>query len=471
MNKAIEFKNVSFSYEKDKKILEDVSFSMNYGEITLLAGNSGEGKSTLLKIMTGIIPNIEYGYLDGEIKIDNFSLKGRKVYDICNNIGVIFQNPDEQIVQKYVEDEIAFGLENLAFSKEEIKMKIEKVCSLFKLDKNSVARNLSGGQKQRLISASIIAMGQKIILLDEPLANLDKEGSQELLTILKSLALDGYAILVIEHRLDVIIPYIDKVLLLSNKKVNLIEDKNSFVLYQTKEIEDTCNIIYANDFILEAKDVSFNIKDKIILKNINHSFKRGSRTVILGENGCGKTTLLRLLAKLYIPSEGKIIQYIDSRLKQRKRGDKKYYQKVGIIYQNPDYQLFMPSVEKELYFSAYSLEYANEIASLFELKNLYARHPQSLSEGQKRRLSIACVLASKPEVVLLDEPTVGQDYEFLAKLVNNLNYLHAKTNNTLITITHDIRCASALADESLIIKEKQIIKSGGKELIKEYFAS
>ena len=238
-----------------------------------------------------------------------------------------------------------------------------------------------------------------------------------------------------------------------------------------KEIEDTCNIIYANDFILEAKDVSFNIKDKIILKNINHSFKRGSRTVILGENGCGKTTLLRLLAKLYIPSEGKIIQYIDSRLKQRKRGDKKYYQKVGIIYQNPDYQLFMPSVEKELYFSAYSLEYANEIASLFELKNLYARHPQSLSEGQKRRLSIACVLASKPEVVLLDEPTVGQDYEFLAKLVNNLNYLHAKTNNTLITITHDIRCASALADESLIIKEKQIIKSGGKELIKEYFAS
>ena len=180
---------------------------------------------------------------------------------------------------------------------------------------------------------------------------------------------------------------------------------------------------------------------------------------------------MRLLAKLYIPSEGKIIQYIDSRLKQRKRGDKKYYQKVGIIYQNPDYQLFMPSVEKELYFSAYSLEYANEIASLFELKNLYARHPQSLSEGQKRRLSIACVLASKPEVVLLDEPTVGQDYEFLAKLVNNLNYLHAKTNNTLITITHDIRCASALADESLIIKEKQIIKSGGKELIKEYFAS
>ena len=126
---------------------------------------------------------------------------------------------------------------------------------------------------------------------------------------------------------------------------------------------------------------------------------------------------------------------------------------------------------KELCYSAYSLEYADEIASLFELKNLYARHPQSLSEGQKRRLSIACVLASKPEVVLLDEPTVGQDYEFLAKLVNNLNYLHVKTNNTLITITHDIRCASALADESLIIKEKQIIKSGGKELIKEYFAS
>ena len=142
-----------------------------------------------------------------------------------------------------------------------------------------------------------------------------------------------------------------------------------------------------------------------------------------------------------------------------------------MVYQNPDYQLFMPTVEKEIKFGAESDEYAEKIAELFNVKHLFARHPQSLSEGQKRRVSIAAVVACKPEVLLLDEPTVGQDYEGLCAMTDILNRLHMETGNTMITVTHDVRCAEALCDRAIYIENGVVAKAGGKELVREYFSS
>ena len=466
---AIELKQVNFSYDGKTKILEDTDFTAEYGEVTLLSGHSGEGKSTLMYIVSGIIPNVNYGELSGDVKIAGEGIKGKKIGYICRKVGVVLQNADEQIIQKIVEDEIAFGCENLAFPPEKIQKQIEIVCSLMKLDTKWKCRTLSGGQKQRLITASTLAMGQKIIILDEPLANLDKDGAAMLMGTLRSRAQAGYCVGGKEHPRAMVLPFVDTVWHIGNKTVRKVENRQEYLIQQTAKIEDCCHIYEEQSPIFALKKVKFSVKDREILKDITLEIPKGGRTVFLGENGCGKTTLLRLIARLYKPTGGDITQYIDEKFKQKPKGSKAWYKKVGVVYQNPDYQLFMPTVRQEISFGAKSEEYAAEIAELFGVKHLWERHPQSLSEGQKRRVSIAAVAACEPEVLLLDEPTVGQDYDGLCQMVEILNRLHKQSDNTMITITHDVRCAEALCDQAYLIADGIVAKCGGKELVREYF--
>ena len=468
---AIELKQVNFSYDGKTKILENTDFTAEYGEVTLLSGHSGEGKSTLMYIVSGIIPNVNYGELSGEVKIAGEDIKGKKLGYVCRKVGVVLQNADEQIIQKVVEDEIAFGCENLAFPPEKIQKQIDIVCNLLKLDKSWKCRTLSGGQKQRLITASTLAMGQKIIILDEPLANLDQDGAAMLMGTLRSLAKAGYCVVVIEHRLDMVLPFVDTVWHIGDRTVKRIEDKAAYLQAQTAKIGDSCKPFEVGAPLFTLKSVKFSVKDRGILKDISLEIPKGGRTVFLGENGCGKTTLMRLIARLYKPTGGTITQYIDGKFKQKSRGSRAWFKKVGVVYQNPDYQLFMPTVEKEINFGAPSPEYAEHIAGLFGIKHLWHRHPQSLSEGQKRRVSIAAVVACAPEVLLLDEPTVGQDYDGLCQMVEILNKLHEQTGNTMITITHDVRCAEALCDQAYLIADGVVQRSGSKELVREYFTS
>lgn len=467
---AIELKNINFSYDGKTKILEDTNFSADYGEVTLLSGHSGEGKSTLMYIVSGIIPNVNYGELSGEVFVGGENIRGRKMGDICRRVGVVLQNADEQIIQKIVEDEVAFGCENLAFPPEKIQKQIEIVCNLMKLNPGWKCRTLSGGQKQRLITASTLAMGQKIIILDEPLANLDKDGAAMLMGTLRSLAKAGYCIMVIEHRLDMVLPFVDSVWHVGNKTVQRIENRREYLASQTAKIEDSCPIYAGQSPLFELKDVAFAVKkEREILNDVTLEIPKGGRSVFLGENGCGKTTLMRLIARLCRPTGGSITQHIDGKFGQKPKGGRAWFKKVGVVYQNPDYQLFMPTVRQEISFGAKSAEYAETIARLFGVDHLWERHPQSLSEGQKRRVSIAAVAACQPEVLLLDEPTVGQDYDGLCAMVDILNRLHKETGNTMITVTHDVRCAEALCDRAYLIENGVVAASGGKELVREYF--
>ncbi len=465
---AVELEDVTFSYDGENNIFENASFKAEYGDVTLVSGHSGDGKSTLMYIISGVIPNVTEGHLKGKVCIDGEDINGKKLGTISRKAGIVLQNADEQIVYKRVEDEIAFGCENLDFPPEKIGKQIDTVCKLMKLDKDDQTRTLSGGQKQRLITASTLAMGQKIIILDEPLANLDKDGARLLMTTLRSLAKAGYSVIVIEHRLDMVLPYVDRVFHVGDKKITEMEDKDVYLNRQTNKMEDICPPFDGEGNIFSLKSVSFSIKKKEILKDITFDVPDSSRIVLLGENGCGKTTLMRLIARLCKPASGTIEQFISPSFKG-KRGSKKWYKTVGVVYQNPDYQLFMPTVEKEIRFSATSDGYAERMIDLFRLGHLVNRHPQSLSEGQKRRVSIAAVMASKPRVLLLDEPTVGQDYEGLKDMVDILNGIHAETRNTMITITHDVRCAESLCDLAFLMENGIISEKGGKELVGEYF--
>ena len=370
-----------------------------------------------------------------------------------------------------MEDEIAFGCENLAFPPEKIQKQIDIVCDLMKLDKKRKCRTLSGGQKQRLITASTLAMGQKIIILDEPLANLDKDGAAMLMGTLRSLAKAGYCVIVIEHRLDMVLPFVDAVWHIGGRTVKRVENRREYLASQTAKIKDGCPAFTGKAPLFKLENVAFSVKkEREILKNVSLEIPKGGRTVLLGENGCGKTTVMRLIARLYKPTGGSITQYVDEKFRQKSKGSRAWYQKVGVVYQNPDYQLFMPTVRQEISFGAKSEEYAAEIAELFGVKHLWERHPQSLSEGQKRRVSIAAVAACEPEVLLLDEPTVGQDYDGLCRMVEILNKLHMQSGNTMITITHDVRCAEALCDRAYLIAGGVVAESGGKELVRKYFA-
>lgn len=467
--KAVLMKKISFRYEgQESRVLDAVDFELNFGEIALLSGSSGCGKSTLMSIICGIIPHIVTGEISGKAYLCGEDIGGMTMAEICRKAGVVLQNADAQIIQNTVEDEIAFGCENLGMNREKIFENVVRSCKEMSLQPYWNTRTLSGGQKQRLITACTLAMNQKIIILDEPLANLDGEGAELLAVALKNLASQGYAVLIIEHRVDKVARYADVIWHMENGKIRRVADKNEYVVNRAERIKDECRTLRTQEVLISAENAGFSAGKRTILSGINLDVYKGERLLVLGENGSGKTSLTRLIAGLNKPCEGVVLEYFSGKRK-KVRADRKWFDKVGIVYQNPNYQLFMPTVEKEIMFGVKDKQFANEIMRMFGLEKLAGRHPQSLSEGQKRLVSVAAVCARSPEVLILDEPTVGQDYVNLKRLVQLVDMLHERTGNTVITVTHDVRCADALCDRAVIVGGGKIEKTGGKELLGEFF--
>lgn len=463
MGVAIRLKEVSFKYDGAKEnVLENINLTVEYGETVLLSGVSGEGKSTLLSIINGVIPFVNSGEFSGSVEIDGKDVTKLKISERSKLIGTVLQNADEQIIYDLVNEEIAFGCENLNITSEEIDRRIERFTMLMQIEKNAKTKTLSGGQKQRLITASTLAMEQKIIILDEPLANLDTHTAHILLKALRNLANSGYAVLIVEHRLDVVKNYIDKVMRIENKQLFTstdINDLNSGI----KTIPHADGSL-PGEVLIKGEKLFFAAGDRNIIDGLDIEIRAGERIVLLGENGCGKTTLMRMLARLNKPNDGALSQTIT----KSKKANSKWFSKVGYVYQNPTYQLFMPTLLSEISFKAKSEETAMEMINAFGLSGLEQRHPQSLSEGQKRRASIAAVCASEPTVLFLDEPTVGQDYENLCKTVETVNKINKNLGTAIVTVTHDKRCAGALADRVLIMENGKISRQGDYRLANEF---
>lgn len=463
MGIAIRLKEVSFKYDGAKEnVLENINLTVEYGETVLLSGVSGEGKSTLLSIINGVIPFVNSGEFSGSVEIDGKDVTKLKISERSKLIGTVLQNADEQIIYDLVNEEIAFGCENLNIASEEIDKRIERFTTLMQIEKNAKTKTLSGGQKQRLITASTLAMEQKIIILDEPLANLDTYTAHILLKALRNLANSGYAVLIVEHRLDVVKNYIDKVMRIENKQLFTstdINDLNSGI----KTIPHADGSL-PGEVLIKGEKLFFAAGDRNIIDGLDIEIRAGERIVLLGENGCGKTTLMRMLARLNKPNDGALSQTIT----KSKKANSKWFSKVGYVYQNPTYQLFMPTLLSEISFKAKSEEMAREMINAFGLSGLEQRHPQSLSEGQKRRASIAAVCASEPTVLFLDEPTVGQDYKNLCKTVETVNEINKNLGTAIVTVTHDKRCAGALADRVLIMENGKISRQGDYRLANKF---
>lgn len=463
MGIAIRLKEVSFKYDGAKEnVLENINLTVEYGETVLLSGVSGEGKSTLLSIINGVIPFVNSGEFSGSVEIDGKDVTKLKISERSKLIGTVLQNADEQIIYDLVNEEIAFGCENLNTASEEIDGRIERFTTLMQIEKNAKTKTLSGGQKQRLITASTLAMEQKIIILDEPLANLDTHTAHILLKALRNLANSGYAVLIVEHRLDVVKNYIDKVMRIENKQLFTstdINDLNSGI----KTIPHADGSL-PGEVLIKGEKLFFAAGDRNIIDGLDIEIRAGERIVLLGENGCGKTTLMRMLARLNKPNDGALSQTIT----KSKKANSKWFSKVGYVYQNPTYQLFMPTLLSEISFKAKSEEIARKMINAFGLSGLEQRHPQSLSEGQKRRASIAAVCASEPTVLFLDEPTVGQDYKNLCKTVETVNKINKNHGMAIVTVTHDKRCAGALADRVLIMENGKISRQGDYHLANEF---
>lgn len=469
MKKAIECVDYSFRYASEAEpVLQDCSFSLHYGEFMLLSGISGEGKSTLLSAINGAIPNFISGEQHGDIFVEGKSVRGKKMAELARSVGSVLQNAEHQIIHAKVEDEIAFGCENMQVPPDQIKQRIKDACLMMQLEPGWPTRTLSGGQKQRLITASILAMGQKILVFDEPLANIDLTGSHILLQALKKLARQGYAILFIEHRLDVVIPYADTLAWLENGSIRMIDNKSSLLRKNLNIIDDTGAASISSEPCFEVSGLSYQAAGREIIRDISLTIRKGERLVILGENGSGKTTLIRLLARLEKPHSGTIKQNI---LPGRQRtASPAWFRQVGYVYQNPNYQLFMAQVADEINYQSSSMENTMQYLDAYALKELADVHPHALSEGQKRRIGIAAIQAGQPSVLILDEPTVGQDYSNLKNLVETINYDHKRRNTTMITVTHDYRCAAALADQVIWLQNGRIYRQGGKDIISQYFS-
>lgn len=463
MGIAIRLKEVSFKYDGAKEnVLENINLTVEYGETVLLSGVSGEGKSTLLSIINGVIPFVNSGEFSGSVEIDGKDVTKLKISKRSKLIGTVLQNADEQIIYDLVNEEIAFGCENLNIASEEIDRRVERFTTLMQIEKNAKTKTLSGGQKQRLITASTLAMEQKIIILDEPLANLDTHTAHILLKALRNLANSGYAVLIVEHRLDVVKNYIDKVMRIENKQLFTSTDINE-LNSGIKTIPHADGSL-PGEVLIKGEKLFFAAGNRNIIDGLDIEIRAGERIVLLGENGCGKTTLMRMLARLNKPNDGALSQTIT----KSKKANSKWFSKVGYVYQNPTYQLFMPTLLSEISFKAKSEEMAREMINAFGLSGLEQRHPQSLSEGQKRRASIAAVCASEPTVLFLDEPTVGQDYKNLCKTVETVNKINKNLGTAIVTVTHDKRCAGALADRVLIMENGKISRQGDYRLANEF---
>lgn len=436
-------------------VLDHVSLTLEAGHFYLLSGPSGGGKSTLLAALNGTLAVNDGGLLSGEIVINGEAASPEAALR-AKHVGSVLQDPNNQIVFAEVEDELAFPLENLSLPRGDMRQRVPAAAAAMKLRLAAPTDKLSGGQKQRLITAATLGMGQKILLFDEPLASLDEPGARLLLTHLSRLAKEeDCAVLFIEHRIDWVLPYADRFLWMENAGLQTFPDSGAFEAFFDENIRQKLGAPLAlppasassDSPLIRMEHVTCRAGDHTILEDVNFSLFPGDRYVIRGENGAGKTTFLHLLSGLLKPTRGRVVYGFPKRER---------FRKIGLVMQNPSYQLFLPTVEQELNFQAADPKVVARLIDIFNFGPLLERHPHSLSEGQKRRLGFAAILSMLPEILFLDEPTVGQDYLSLSGMLEALSEIYRERPLTLLTLTHDTRCGAFFGDRILEIKDRTI---------------
>lgn len=424
--------NLSFTYAgQTQPALQDINLSVSSGELVLITGATGSGKSTLLNCIAGIAPTYTAGILSGDLCYQNQSILHWDIKARSRYLGFLLQNVETQIFTDRISDEIAFGLENLNLPPEQIPDLINAALSEFNLTQQQhwTIQQLSAGQKQRLVIACILAMKQPILLMDEPFAYLDRASALFLLDLLQSRAAQGQAIVLIEHRLDLVQSICTQSFCLhkgqwltQTPKIQSV-DRSSEVDHSTKPI------------VLQCRNLSWGGYPQFP----DLTLRAGETTLLQGENGCGKTTLLKLISGLLRPTTGTI----ELLGKPQPRRIVEISRSIGFVLQNPNHQLFAESVLQEV-------QNDREILTQLNLEEQLERHPRSLSQGQKRRLTLGAVLARRPKVCLLDEITVGQDATSLNLMLELLKRF-TQAGGAVIVTSYDPQVANALGAKILTL--------------------
>lgn len=507
MDKYISFNQFTFQYDAQAEAtLKDISFDIAKGEKVLILGPSGSGKSTLAQCLNGIIPNIHKGQAQGQVRIDGQDIFKQSIYDKSQLVSTVLQDPDGQFIGLTVAEDLAFALENDCADQSEMKDKVALWAERLDLTSllNHRPQDLSGGQKQRVSLAGVLIDESPILLFDEPLANLDPKSGQETIDLIDKIHKEvGATTIIIEHRLeDVLYRPVDRILLVNEGELLfngspdellsstlLLENGIREPLYVTVlrqlgfDTRSTQNLSQldaldlsdlalpdrvlkdkrdsSSDSILKVEGLSVSYGDSpAIIEDLSFSLKKGERLAIVGKNGAGKSTLAKALCG-FVPSQGKLT-YKGQDISQDSIAERS--ERIGFVLQNPNQMISQTMIfdEVALGLRLRGIEEAEVEERVYEVLKtcgLYSfrKWPISaLSFGQKKRVTIASILVLKPEIIILDEPTAGQDYKTYTDIMNFLDSLQ-KQGHTIVMITHDMQLMLEYSDRCLVVVEGEII--------------
>lgn len=507
MNKYISFNRFTFQYDAQAEpTLKDISFDIAKGEKVLILGPSGSGKSTLAQCLNGIIPNIHKGRAKGQVLIDSQDAFTQSIYDKSQLVSTVLQDPDGQFIGLTVAEDLAFALENDCVNQSEMKDRVSLWAERLDLGSllNHRPQDLSGGQKQRVSLAGVLIDESPILLFDEPLANLDPKSGQETINLIDKIHKEvGATTIIIEHRLeDVLYRPVDRILLVNDgtllfngspdellSSTLLLENGIREPLYLTVLRQLGFDTARAQNLSqLDALDLSGLglpdrvLRDKteastnsilkveglrvgygdnqIVIDDMSFSLKKGERIAIVGKNGAGKSTLAKALCG-FIPSQGKLT-YLGQDISQDSIAERS--ERIGFVLQNPNQMISQAMIFDEV---ALGLrlrgieeteieERVNEVLKTCGLYSFRKWPISALSFGQKKRVTIASILVLKPEIIILDEPTAGQDYQTYTDIMTFLDSLQKK-GHTIVMITHDMQLMLEYSDRCLVVVDGEII--------------
>ena len=507
MDKYISFNQFTFQYDAQAEAtLKDISFDIAKGEKVLILGPSGSGKSTLAQCLNGIIPNIHKGQAQGQVRIDGQDIFKQSIYDKSQLVSTVLQDPDGQFIGLTVAEDLAFALENDCADQSEMKDKVALWAERLDLTSllNHRPQDLSGGQKQRVSLAGVLIDESPILLFDEPLANLDPKSGQETIDLIDKIHKEvGATTIIIEHRLeDVLYRPVDRILLVNDgtllfngspdellSSTLLLENGIREPLYVTvlrqlgfdtrsaqnlsqldaldlsdlalpdrvlKDKRDS-----SSDSILKVEGLSVSYGDNpTIIEDLSFSLKKGERLAIVGKNGAGKSTLAKALCG-FVPSQGKLT-YEGQDISQDSIAERS--ERIGFVLQNPNQMISQTMIFDEVALGLRlrgieEAEVEERVHEVLKTCGLYSfrKWPISaLSFGQKKRVTIASILVLKPEIIILDEPTAGQDYKTYTDIMNFLDSLQ-KQGHTIVMITHDMQLMLEYSDRCLVVVEGKVI--------------
>ncbi|HIE39711.1 MAG TPA: energy-coupling factor ABC transporter ATP-binding protein [Anaerolineales bacterium] len=478
---------LTFRYRaRPEPAIRDVSFTLEPGELLLVAGTSGCGKTTLIRCINGLIPRSYKGELSGRVLLHGQDTGGMSLSRISQIVGTVLQDPERQILGAHVFTEVAFGLENLGVPRDEIVRRVEETLDYLGIShlRGRETFYLSGGEKQKVALAGVLAMRPSILLLDEPLASLDPASAQEALALFRRLVDEGVSILLVEHRVeDALSIHPDRVLFMEAGRITYSGPVDGLMeVVDHRQVKLPAPVVMQHaaagpppvfepaiqpdgrEPLVKFEDVSFAYGDgPEVLHDVSLTIRRGDIIAVLGPNGAGKTTLVKHAIGLLKPRQGRVL--VEGR-DTREISVAQIAHTLGYVFQSPSHMLFAATVREELAFGPRNLGYGEpEIAAGVEgaidtvnLRGLEEYPPLALSFGQQKRVSIAAILAMRSKILVMDEPTSGQDYWNYMAFMNGI--LQMPGFAAVLFITHDLDLAICYANRVILMHEGRIASDG-----------